>query len=439
MMSLRTLILSGLAAGLLVSAPARAQQVEATALPPLDFFSASGRPTGLAETLWDQASARTLRTVLPLLAERPLSPAAEALARRLLAAGARGPEGAGDDPEVAARRLQALMALGDTPAARTILGRTAGLARSEPLSRAAAEAALLAGEDQAACDIGRALSVDRDQVYWLRLRAFCQAQAGETPAAQLTYDLAQGVARDAVFARLMGAILTGAEPGAGALRGGLDYALSRRLGLDLSAVEAPPAMARALAGEAPPREASWNIVAGPGPLSAAVAVLAQGDLDLAENLRAVLAEPDAEPVDALGLALLDALIAAARGRQDRATLDRLVERGGVGEARDRRRAQDGALILAALGTPFGADARGEFAAFPIAQGKAPPARLAAMDQAAEAGLVGETALLALWTSAEAGLAGPSPADRARIIRALRAAGLDDHAREFAVEGLLALR
>lgn len=449
--SLRPVILAGLMASLVVG-PAQAQleaeaggpvesqaKVEVSALPPPDLFSAAGRDVGLASSLWKDASAATLRTVLPLLAERPLTPAAEALARRVLAAGSRGPEGAGDDPALAAARVQALIALGDVPAARAILGRTPGIARSEPLSRAAAEAALLVGEDQAACEVGQALSVERDQVYWLRLRAFCQAQAGEVAAAQLTYDLAQSLSRDAVFGRLMSARLTGTAPGEGALRNGLDYALSRALGLELSDVDAPGAVAAALSGEPPPVQADWNIVATEGPVSAAVAVLSQGDLDLAENIRAVLAQPEAETVDPLTLALLDAMIAAARGQTDRATLDRLVERGGIGEAKDRRRAQDAALLLAALGTPFSPQARGEFARFPIAQGKAPPARMVAMEQAAAASLTGETAILALWTSAEAGLAGPAPADRARMIRALAAAGLERHAREYAVEGLLALR
>ena len=39
----------------------------------------------------------------------------------------------------------------------------------------------------------------------------------------------------------------------------------------------------------------------------------------------------------------------------------------------------------------------------------------------------------------AGPAGPSPADRARIVRALARGGLKTDARAFALEGLLALR
>ena len=52
--------------------------------------------------------------------------------------------------------------------------------------------------------------------------------------------------------------------------------------------------------------------------------------------------------------------------------------------------------------------------------------------------MGETALLALWSCAEAPTGGLATGERAHIIAALRAAGLDADARNFAVEGLLAL-
>jgi len=439
MLTFRSSIFAGLAlVAVVLPGAAAAQTVESALLPAPDLFSGAGRETGLGPELWNGASAATARTVLPLLAQKPLSPAASALARAVLATGARGPEGGGDDPALAAARAQALIALGEAGSAQAVLSRTGGLERSSALSQVAAEAALLTGADQQACDIAQALSVDREQVYWLRLRAYCQARAGE-PAARLTYDLAQGVERDADFARLMGAKLAGAgDPGAAALRGGLDLALSRSLGLDLSAAEPGPGVAAALEGPPSP-QARWPMIAAEGPVSAAMAVLAQGDLALAEGVRSALAQDDVPPADALELALLDALIAAAAGRQDRPTLDRLVERGGVGEARHRRRAQEAALIFAALGTPFSPQARGEFSAFSLPQAKAPPARAFAMDQAASAGLSGETALLALWTSAEAGASGPAATDRAQIIAALARAGLAEHARAFAVEGLLALR
>jgi hypothetical protein len=65
--------------------------------------------------------------------------------------------------------------------------------------------------------------------------------------------------------------------------------------------------------------------------------------------------------------------------------------------------------------------------------------LIVLDDAAAAGRQGEAALLALSIAADAGLAGPGPVDRARLVRALLKAGLEADARAFAVEGLLALQ
>ena len=63
----------------------------------------------------------------------------------------------------------------------------------------------------------------------------------------------------------------------------------------------------------------------------------------------------------------------------------------------------------------------------------------ALDAAADQKLMGEAALLALWTSAEAGPAGVAMGDRVRIVRALHAVGLEVDARAFALEGLIALK
>ena len=53
--------------------------------------------------------------------------------------------------------------------------------------------------------------------------------------------------------------------------------------------------------------------------------------------------------------------------------------------------------------------------------------------------MGEAALLVLWTCADAGDAGPSLADRVRIVRVLSRVGLADEARLFVLEGLAALK
>lgn len=422
----RGLLCTALGALTLATA-AVAQPIEVATLSAPDFFSNGARDTGLGPDLWAGSSAQTARTVIPLLAAKPLSPAAQALTRRVLATGASGPEGAGQDPELAGARINALIAQGAVKDAGVILSRTANLERSPVLAQAGAEAALLAGEDERACAIAEGLTAGREDIYWLRLRAYCQLRSGQVGPAQLTFDLAQGQARDAIYGRLMNAKLAGAgDLGAASTRNGLDYALSRSLGLDVSAVPQPR--------EAGP--ATWT-VEGSDPVRTAMAAVASGDLAGAKTQRGALT---AEGLHANDLALLDALIAAASGQPDGPTLDRLIERGGVSDAKTRAKMQNAAILLSALGGPMTAHARGEFAKFAAAEpGKATVAKGLALDLSGAAKLQGETALLALWMSADAGVAGPPVGDRARIIRALKAAGLEDDARAFAIEGLLAQR
>ena len=247
------------AAGLLASSaltPADAQvQVRPLAAP--DLFSISPGPSDLPPELWQGSSPALARAVIPTLAGAPLSPAAAGLARHLLSAAANGPEGAGDDAGLAAARADVLLQLGDAAAAGAITDRTPDLPQKPGLSRVAAEAALILNQEDKACAIGDALTTGRDGVYWLRLRAYCQARAGQGPAAQLTLDLAQQQDRSADFGRLMAAVLAGTSDGAPVLDNGLDEALSRKAASGdwtaaIAGAPAPIAVAIARDTTAPP-------------------------------------------------------------------------------------------------------------------------------------------------------------------------------------------
>jgi hypothetical protein len=382
---------------------ARPEGVAVTTLAAPDAFTTPGRDTGLPATLWRGASAQTAKTVLPLLAAKPLSPAAAALARRVLATGAPGPRGASDDPALAAARANALMFQGDPKAAAAVLARAPGVDRNADLARAAAESLLLSGDDKRACQLAEALSVGRDETYWLKLRTYCQAIAGQMAQAQLTFDLVQAQVKDPTFARLMGAKLAGVgNPGAASLRNGLDYALSRSLGLDLATAKPSPAVAAALAG------------ADPAP----------------PVLDASAAAPDVSP-------LAEAL---ARGEPIRdAAMAALVDAAASTEPKARARGQAALLLALAVSGASTPEARGLMAGLSVPEGKAPLGRDLALEAAGAQKLMGEAALLSLWTCAEAGAAGPSIGDRVRIVRALHAVGLDADARAIALEGLLALK
>jgi hypothetical protein len=385
------------------AAQAVGQGVEVSTLAAPDAFTTPGRDTGLPADLWRGASIKTAGTVLPLLGAKTLSPVAAALARRVLATGAPGPPSSGQDAVLAAARASALIAQGDAKAAAVILVRAPGIDRNPDLGRAAAESALLSGDDARACNLAQGLSSGRDDVYWLRLRAYCQAIAGLATEAQLTFELAQSQAKDPVFGRLMSAKLSGSgNPGPASLRSGLDYALSRSLGLDLAAAKPSPAVAAALsaADPAPP-------VLDPAGVPADVSVLANA---LAKG----------EPVR-------DAVVQA------------MLEVAGSTDPKARARGQAAAALALALSGPLTPETRGEIAALTVPEGKAPVGRSLALEAAGDQKLMGEAALLSLWTCADAGPAGLALGDRVRIVRALHAVGLDADARAFALEGLLALK
>lgn len=242
--------------------PAQAAvQVQALSAP--DVFSPGARDTGLGPDVWSASSADMARDILPQLGKRPLSPAASAMARRLLATGASAPQGASNDFDLAAARLGALLALGDAAAVEAMIERTPGVNISPALAQIQAEAALSLGHTQKACRAADAISSQRDDPYWLRLRSYCQALNGQTAAAGLTLGLAEAQKPDPVFAHLMGQLLAGGTAKTGAsLRSGLDLALSRTLGLDLGTAiaTAPAPIAIALARD-PATEPSLRLLA----------------------------------------------------------------------------------------------------------------------------------------------------------------------------------
>ncbi len=226
----------------IIPQPAQAAvQVQALSAP--DVFSPGARDTGLGSDVWRGSSADMGREILPLIGKRPLSPAASAMARRLLATGASAPEGASDDFDLAAARLGALLALGDADAVEAMIERTPGANISPALAQIQAEAAMILGHTEKACHAADAISSRRDDPFWLRLRSYCQALNGQMAASSLTLGLAEAQKPDPIFAHLMGQLLAGGKAKTGAsLRSGLDLALSRTLGLDLgTAIGAAPA------------------------------------------------------------------------------------------------------------------------------------------------------------------------------------------------------
>lgn len=481
--------------------------IESGAIGALDLWSAPGRATALPADLWQGTSARQARAMLARIGTRPLSPAMHRLAADLLATGARAPDGGGDDESLAAERIAALIRLGESEAALSLLARTPGVETSETLSRARAEAWLWQGDTARACESARALTRDREAPFQLRLRAFCHAIAAEAMQAEVTYGLWQASGEsDANYVRLMGQVLAGTTEGrgAGAADTALNHALSRHLGLDAPSdlPEGHPLRARAAAIAAVPRPplppppaaaAPVNGASAPSPddlptplddnarrdeqhrlwASAIETALeaASGDTDLLRRtaranrqgmgelisrgtpfqqpLRIVTAlvlagEPAAaqallattlegSPFD---LAMADALVTASGVGSIAASLDRLIERGEAGDPALRPRARQAALLLFALGAEATPDARARLLGFEFPAPRAGAGQLLGMGRAAGEDRAGEAALIALDLALEGPLTIP---ERALVVRTLAEAGLTAHARDVAIEGLIAIQ
>ncbi len=393
--------------------------VQAAPLQAPDLFSAdAGRPTGLPSDLWRGASPELARTVIPMTAVKPMTPAAQAFAARLMSTSASAPEGLGSDADLAAQRINVVLSLGDPMGARVMLERTPGVRQSAALSQVAAEADLVLGREDEACSLGDNLAAGKDGPYFRRLRAYCLLKAGDKAGAQLAYDLTAEQAKDDIYKRLMGAAVSGSPPTGQqpSLRNGLEYALSRRMGLDLA-----PALDRAWAPVA-------TVVArdptAPAPTQAAAAAqIARREADMS---RAASLNP------AVGAA---AQSVAGGGPLDPQLAERLAAAGSSGS----QEAQQALALYAAAGAPGSGAVRAVFATFDIGQARASQAKLLELDAVSAAGDKGDTALLALWAMIDAGEAGPAPADRARIVRAINRAGFSEDARRYALEGLLALQ
>ena len=135
--------------------------------------------------------------------------------------------------------------------------------------------------------------------------------------------------------------------------------------------------------------------------------------------------------------MLDAIMAAQSGKPAGPVLDRLIELGTVSDETRRTRAQGAALLLAALGEPMSDEARAEFATFDTPAVKTAAERALTLARAAVGHRQGEAVIVSVSIALQQGLP-LTPADRALIVGALHASGLNGEARAVVVEGLLTL-
>ena len=226
---------ASLAAALLSGAALAQNPIEVERLDALDPLEVGLPGAALSNRLWDGTGAAMAQAVLTRLpgtdGDGYASEALAETARSVLVSGGRPPAGGRGDTELAALRVDRLLAAAGADDAFDLLERTPGINRAPALARWHAELGFAIGADDRACRTANALTEDRDAVYWLRARAYCLALENRDAAAELTAELARSQSPDAGFdARLFALTLdTPLEADAPAADTGLELSMNRHL------------------------------------------------------------------------------------------------------------------------------------------------------------------------------------------------------------------
>jgi len=189
--------------------------VESEALQELNAWSVSAmtREQGaLAPDLWARSDPAFLTAAFDKLPAVYQSPAAQALARRVLFSGGDAPRG--DALAAARQRFEAIGRMGAADQLGMLVSGSGSSASDPIIAQYGAQAELARGQRNAACSRGRSASVGETvPPFLLRLRAYCAAASGDRAAADLALELAR--AQNAEDAWYTGAIAAaGGAPGA---------------------------------------------------------------------------------------------------------------------------------------------------------------------------------------------------------------------------------
>ncbi len=144
---------------------------------------------GFAADMWAGSQGPVIEKLLIRLPVGTPSKTVNDLGRRLLLSAAALPEGVISGGTLLDVRFEKLLASGRVDDINQMSVQVPDLAKHSDLARIRSEGMLLQGQSIEACQQASDLVTGRDQPFWLKLRTFCFALAGETAAADLTADL----------------------------------------------------------------------------------------------------------------------------------------------------------------------------------------------------------------------------------------------------------
>lgn len=254
---------------------------QAQAFEPGTLSSVDG---GLDSGLWNGTQAETAISLIEATPDYHFNPVARNLVRSVLLSAGVPPEGDTNNKFTSAR-MNGIIRLSEMSAAQDIVQRSPGLSSSNVLR---ADLALLAGNVEAACQQSDSVIEGRIDPFWMKLRAYCHVERGETAAADLTMDLLANSGHEDVYVQRLIRHMTGV-PGTPDVRGmphsPLHIALMNQTGLDWPAGE-KPAIAAA--------QSVYNVTLDPDTRLIALfeAAPALSDTQIQEVLTSFTSEPE---------------------------------------------------------------------------------------------------------------------------------------------------
>jgi hypothetical protein len=221
-----------LASAVLPQSPVQVEALGTPEGPPAGLLDSTNG--GLGQGIWTDSPRALIEDLLARLPLATTVPSVHALGRRLLLTAADAPPGAAPRSFVSTR-VQKLLEAG-------LLVDAADLAmKAEPpgnpeFARLRATAILFAGRTDDACGPATDLRMKENDSFWIELRAFCYAAAGNDDALELTRQVlrARGIA-DKAFDVMLGDVVTHAvnDPGEMTNPNALHIYLLRKLGLPI--------------------------------------------------------------------------------------------------------------------------------------------------------------------------------------------------------------
>lgn len=167
-------------------------EIEMQQLRELDAWSVgvlTAQQGALPRNMWAHADPALLAQAFDGLPANYVSPAVQALARRVLLSGADAPPG--DANEAARKRFEALGRMGAADELSQMAAGAGSALNDAAIAQFAAQAELARGRRAEACARGRAAQGDPPSTFVLRLRAYCAASSGDRAAADLALELAR--------------------------------------------------------------------------------------------------------------------------------------------------------------------------------------------------------------------------------------------------------